>query len=279
VPLVGVWALARRFAVPAWGAALMVLIPTYTSRLSFAFLPSLLGHAVDVCFIVWLAGRLGRLAEPRVLAGAALLLSACQLAYVSGTTQTTLLVVVLAACLVARRSPGALRGGLGLLGAALAASVLSIAVYYRDFVPMALDLASQALPGSAGAASRYPVQAWHAVALERTHSFFDTIHPLLAAVGLAVLLRLPAGPLAAAWLATYLLLLLGRARLPDVFLHGHETLLVTPLVCLASGVALARLWHAAAWARALAALLFAALALQGLHGQWRAIAEQLGNAL
>jgi hypothetical protein len=40
VPLVLVWALARRFEVSPVGAVLMVLIPTYTSRLSFAFLPA-----------------------------------------------------------------------------------------------------------------------------------------------------------------------------------------------------------------------------------------------
>jgi hypothetical protein len=80
------------------------------------------------------------------------------------------------------------------------------------------------------------------------------------------------------WLGAYVLLLAGRAKAPDVFLHGHETLLVTPLVCLAAGVALAclaRLSRAAWWT---AVALAAALAAQGALGQWRAIAEQLGNA-
>ena len=81
-----------------------------------------------------------------------------------------------------------------------------------------------------------------------------------------------------AWILAYALLLLGRARVPDVFLHGHETLFVTPLVCLAAGEALARLGRLGAWGRAGAAALLGLLALQGLGAQWAALAAQLGNA-
>ena len=85
--------------------------------------------------------------------------------------------------------------------------------------------------------------------------------------------------LVAAWLITYALLLLGRARLPDLFLHGHETLLVTPLVCLASGETLAALARrGGARRRVAAAILLLFLAVQGLAWQWRALADQLGNA-
>jgi len=134
------------------------------------------------------------------------------------------------------------------------------------------------------------------VAWERTRDFFDTLYPLLAAAGL-VLLWPPrpaeadadddAAPAASTdarrwlllgWLGAYLLLLAGRAKVPDVFLHGHETLLVTPLVCLLAGealAALARRSRAGWWS---AAALVAALALQGAYGQWQAVAAQLGNA-
>jgi hypothetical protein len=119
------------------------------------------------------------------------------------------------------------------------------------------------------------------------------VYPLLAAGGLRVLLRRapeapPGQPPAAtfearrwlllAWLGAYALLLVGRARVPDVFLHGHETLLVTPLVCLAAGEALswmARRSRAGWWT---AAALMALLAVQGAYGQWQAVADQLGNA-
>ena len=156
-----------------------------------------------------------------------------------------------------------------------------------------MDLAPRVAPGEAQAASRYPVRPFLAVAYERTRDFFDTIYPILAAAGLAALWR-DRGPPASeearpprrtrgggsssvgsartrcCWPAA--------PRVPDVFLHGHETLLVTPLVCLAAGEAVSRLARrsrAGWWA---AAAVVAALALQGGHGQWRAIADQLGNA-
>jgi hypothetical protein len=279
VPLLLAWALARRLEAPPWGAALMVLIPTYTSRLSFAFLPALAGHALDIAFLYWLSGRLDRLREPRVVAAGAAFLCACQLAYVSSVTQTTLLVGLLALALAALGGPAGPKAALGALAMALLGSALAVAIYYRDFVPMALDLARRALSGN-GAPSRYPVQGWLAVVYERTHSFFDGIYPLLAVVGLWALFRRAGNrALLAAWLAVYFLLLLGRAKVPDVFLHGHETLLATPLVCLAAGAALGGLWDKRGWGRALAAGLLTALAVQGLWAQWQAVAAQLGNAL
>src|SRR6185503_18564796 len=66
VPLALVWALARRWSAATVGAVLMVVVPTYTSRLSFAFLPALLGHAADMALVYWLAGHLERAREPRV---------------------------------------------------------------------------------------------------------------------------------------------------------------------------------------------------------------------
>jgi hypothetical protein len=117
------------------------------------------------------------------------------------------------------------------------------------------------------------------VACARTRDFFDGMYPVLAAAGLVALFRRRRGAsLLAAWLLTYVLLLLGRAKVPDVFLHGHETLFVTPLVCLAAGHALATLASYGRAARAAAFVLGGLLALQGFAWQWRALADQLGNA-
>src|SRR5262249_50957382 len=63
------WALARRLGAPVLGAALLVLVPTYTSRLSFAFLPALFGHAFDLALILWLAAHLDRVRATRVWLG------------------------------------------------------------------------------------------------------------------------------------------------------------------------------------------------------------------
>ena len=53
---------------------------------------------------------------------------------------------------------------------------------------------------------------------------------------------------------------------------------MTPLVCLTAGEALAWLWARGSAARVLAGALLAWLVVQGLTLQWRAIADQLGNA-
>ena len=160
---------------------------------------------------------------------------------------TAALVLALVLWALARRRPVE-AGALAAMG--LAASAIAVALYYRDFLGMVVDLVPRLAPGAAGAPSRYPVQPFWLVAFQRTRDFFDTVYPILAAAGLALMWREPepaatasASPsarrwLLVGWLGAYVLLLAGRAKAPDIFLHGHETLLVTPLVCLAAGVSL-----------------------------------------
>jgi hypothetical protein len=287
VPILLTWALARRLGAAPLGAALLVLIPTYTSRLSFAFLPALFGHAFDLALVLWLAGHLDAIRKPRTWLAGAAWVAACQLAYVSGVMNTAALVAALVVAALARRRPseaGAL-AAMGLLGAAVA-----VGLYYRDFLGMVFDVLPRAAGGAAAAPSRYPIEPFWRVAFERTRDFFDTVYPVLATAGIVALCRSGTAPddartsegwrrgLLLAWLGAYALLLLGRARMPDVFLHGHETLLVTPLVCLAAGHALALLARRALSGRVAAAVILVALAVQGLIGQGQAIAAQLANA-
>ena len=285
IPLIVLWALARRLGASTAGAFLMAVIPTYTSRLSFAFLPSLFGHAVDMAFLLWIAGRIDDVGRWRTWMTGVAWVAACQLAYVSGVINISVLVVALAGLtLIAGRR----REALAILAMGAAGSAIAFAAYYRDFLPMVADVASRILAGAARAPSRYPIQSFWAVAYGRTRDFFDGVYPVLAALGMVVLCRraTPAAEtawpvrtrLVAAWLLTYALLLLGRARVPDLFLHGHETLLVTPLVCLAAGQALATLARAGGVRRITAGILLTLLVAQGLAWQWRAISEQLGNA-
>jgi hypothetical protein len=157
-------------------------------------------------------------------------------------------------------------------------SLLSFALYYRDFLPMAFDV----LPGFAGGAataSRYPAQPFLAVVSARTHDFFGGVLPVLALAGLVLLLARGRGrDLLLAWGASYFVMLFGRANLPDLFLHGHETLFVTPLVCLTAGEALRALWGLGRIGRVAAASGLLFLAYQGLTLQWQALAAQLQNA-
>ncbi len=290
VPIVLTWTLARRLGASVAGAALLVVVPTYTSRLSFAFLPALLGHGVDLALVCWLAGHLDSIRAPRAWLAGAFSITACQLAYVSGVMNTAALVLALVVVALLRRRPAdaAVLAAMG-----LAASAISVALYYRDFLGMVFDLLTRAAEGAARAPSRYPVQPFLVVAHERTRDFFDTLYPLLAAAGLILLWRDRSAAGAArpdvatsdarrwlllGWLGAYVLLLAGRAKMPDVFLHGHETLLVTPLVCLAAGEALAALARRSRPGRSAAVGIAAVLAVQGLLGQWQAVAAQLGNA-
>jgi hypothetical protein len=279
VPLVLVWTMARRLGASVLGAGLMAVVPTYVSRLSFAFLPALFGHAADIAFLFWLAGHMDRIREPRVWARGALFVAACQLAYVSGVVNISVFVAVLAACEAGLRRPFRLGRAAALLAMGLAGSLVAVLVYYRGFLPMVIDVLAHAGGRGGASASVHPVQSFFAVAYGRTRDFFDGLYPLLAAAGLVVLFRRRLGArLLAAWLLTYAFLLLGRAKVPDVFLHGHETLFVTPLVCLAAGQALAWLAARGRPARAVALVLGAALVVQGVAWQWRALADQLGNA-
>jgi hypothetical protein len=168
----------------------------------------------------------------------------------------------------------------------VAGSLLAIVLYYRDFLGMVFDLVPRMLAEPARA-SRYPIQGYLSVVYSRTTDFFDTVYPFLAATGLSVFLRgkverqpsdASTRGLLLAWVAAYLLLLLGRAKAPDLFLHGHETLFVTPLVCLGAGHALGWLASRNPLGRVSAGLLLVLLAVQGLRLQWLAFAAQMGNA-
>lgn len=280
LPLVLLWAMARRLGASTLGAALMLVIPTYTSRLTFALLPALTGHAMDMALLLWLSGHADRLGERRILLGGAVLLAVCQLSYVSSVTNLCLFLGVFA-LLGPWDAPGRWRRhALLVLGMGLAGSALAVLAYYRDFLGGVASIVPRMVGHASTAASRYPVESWLALTYDRTLDFFDHVYPVLTLCGLALLSRRRNGRgLLGAWLVTYLVLLLLRAKVPDVFRYGHETLFATPLVCLASGEAIARLAAGAGRWRIAAGAILLFLAVQGLEGQWLALVEQLGNAL
>jgi hypothetical protein len=277
VPMVLLWAMARRLGASTLGAALMVLIPTYTSRLSFAFLPALFGHAFDMALVLWLLSRMDRFPSRETFLRGALAVTACQLAYISGVMNMSVFLLALALIEPRGTARERVRRGVLILAMGLLGSALSVLLYYRDFLGMIGDVLPR-IGGAHAAVSRYPIESWIAVAYARTRDFFDGVYPVLAVAGLYLLRRAAGYRVLLAWAATYLLLLLGRAKVPDVFLHGHETLLMTPLVCLAAGETLARMWRHGRAGRVAAAVVLLFLTVQGLLWQWRVMAEQLANA-
>ena len=275
IPLVLVWVLARAFGLSPWGSALMAIIPTYTSRLSFAFFPSLFGHAFDTALICWLALRWDRLGERRFWLAGALFVAASELAYVSGPLNVGVFLALVFALELARRREEARRRALAVLVMLAGGSLVAFLAFYRDFLPMVADVLSRMSGGVAGAKSRYEVRGFLDVAYTRTRSFFGALYPALTAVGLVrVGTRAAAVTLLWGWLLAYFVLLFGRAKVPNLFLHGHETLFLTPLVCLVSGGVLGSLWARGGARRAFAVLVLSVLTVQGLYLQWRSITEQ-----
>jgi hypothetical protein len=272
IPLLALVALARRFGGSLAGPALVVVIPIYASRLSLALFPALLGHALDMLLLAWLAWHLERLREVRVWMVGALLVAAAQVAYVSSITHTALLVVALALLLaVVERGAAGRADALRVLAMGLAGATLAVALYYRDFLDSAVALAA-----GGGGSSQYPVSGFWEVARNRTWTFFGFAYLPLALVGAPALRRQGrATLLLVAWLATYVALLLLRAKAPDLFRYAHEPLFLTPLVCLGAGEGLRRLWARGGLPRAVAAAAAAWLVVAGLRDQWAALAAQL----
>jgi hypothetical protein len=285
LPVLLAGALAARFSLPPLGALLLCLIPTYASRLSYALLPALWGHAFDLAALLVIATLLDLdgLKSRRSMAGAALALLIGHLAYTSSVVNEGAFAAVLVVTVAL--SGAALRASAPRIALAEAlAALLAFALYYRHFVGDVLGLFGRLLglgPGAPGApASVYPVESFWAVLFERTNSFFGWPWILLALAGLWLSGPGPArAPVVRAWGLTYLLLILLRARIPDVFRYGHETLFLTPLVAILAGSALILAWRKGGAFRIASALAGAGLLVASGLAHWSAFREQLANAL
>ena len=286
VPIALVWAFARSICfagfaspVPVVGAILMIVIPTYSSRLSFAFLPSLFGHAVDIAFVYWIFRHLPRSAENRQWLVGGVLVACSQLAYVSGVINISLFVLVLAMLTFFFAGEHRRRLALRVLGMGAVGGLIAFALFYRDFLPMVVDVSSRMLGGVA-AESRYPLTGFFETTAKRSYEFFGLLYPALAAVGLGLMFVRKAPRLVfSTWILTYFLLLLGRAKIPDIFLHGHETLFLTPFICITSAVLLAELLHRGGARRVVGAGILLVLTVVGFWQQWGYFADQMANAL
>jgi hypothetical protein len=278
LPVALLWALARRLGASVLGAGLLLALPIYGRHLAVAYMPALFGHAVDLAFVLWLAVRIERPLGPREWWTAAGFVAACELAYVSAVTSLPAFVAALALVAAVRANEGKVRRLVSILAFGVAGSAVAVLAYYRDFLGLVLDAARMLASGwtpASGAARPGLVGA----ALSITGARFDPAFLALALVGLGLLFRRSRGRvLLAAWLLSYALLLAGRAWLPDLFQHQHEALWLAPLLALAAGETLARVASGPSWRRALAAVLFLALAGYGLWVQAHDLAGQMAYA-
>jgi hypothetical protein len=295
VPILALWSLSRRIGASPLGAALLVVIPIYGSHLAVAYVAAGFGHAVDTLFLDWLAGHLDRITVPRVFATAALFTAVCELAYVSAVTVLPVFLGLLAGAVLLeprldRRagdgwasegstSAAARTRAAAVLAFAIAGSLLAVAVYYRDFVGVIVDVVPRmATDAPGGAGDHAPVQGVRELVFYNAR-LFGWVLPVTAVFGFGLLWRRGRRrALLLAWAASYLLLLVGRARLPDLFQHQHDALFAAPLVCLAAGEAVAWLFARGTLGRLAASALLVLAAAQGLVAQAGVWLQQLANA-
>jgi hypothetical protein len=283
LPILLAGALAARFSLPPRAALMLCVIPTYTSRLSFALLPALTGHAFDLAALLVIATLTGREIQlPRLVASVTAALLAGHLAYTSSVVNEGVFMAVLVALYLAAGRPF-LRVSISLFASEAAAALGAFFLYYRNFVADVAAVAARILGvggGGGPAKSVYAVESFWSVLFERTNTFFGWPY-----IGLALLGVWMGGPalreskIVRAWGLSYLVLIVLRARVPDVFRYGHETLFLTPLVALLAGTALVIAHQRGGMSRLMGWV--GGLALLG-HSLWQqalSIGDQLANAL
>lgn len=284
LPILLAGLLASRLSLPPLAALLLCVIPTYTSRLSFGLLPALLGHVFDLAALLAIAVFLKKdaLASPRSMAWVTGTLLFGHLAYTSSTVNESIFAALLALLYFVGPRQEMRVGGRILLAEGLAAFGAFL-LYYRHFVGDVFGLAAKLLgiedaTGSTSA-SVYPIESFWGLLAERTGTFFGWPYVILALVGLGLAgSAVHRSRLVTAWGLAYLVLILLRAKVPDVFRYGHETLFLTPLVGLLAGSAFV-LAHARGGVLRAASIAFGLLLCGvSLWQQWLSVSHQLGNA-
>jgi hypothetical protein len=283
-----VYAIGRRLrlshAVSLAGSLAAPLLPLFLARLTLAYFPALLGHAVDAAFILLLVAHLHDLDRPRVWLSLGAVLALALLAYTQALLNFAILLPLFLLLQVAfDRAPGARRRQLGLAAAGALGVILALAVFYGRYVPAFIDMQRgvpqpeervllEKLKRPAPTAEEEPaeqepddpyagpgVNPWRGLrkAAWRLYVFYGAFAAAVVA-GLWLLARWVVGAAArfvAAWAALYVLLNLASGGLPgpNLVRYNKDLEIVAPLFCLALGAIAARLWELrAAWSRAAA---------------------------
>jgi len=290
-----VFGIARRLRAQAWtavaAAAALALLPLFLARLSLAYFPAMVGHAVDAIVILYLLARLQELNRPRVVLTLGALIALALLTYTQSLLNLAVLLPLFLVVLIARdRSAETRRRALGLVIAGALGAVLSLVVFYGRYVPTFIDMqrgvpmaeerillekpstpvpADELAPQEPDDPFAGPtVNPWRGVrkAAWRLYVFYGGF-ALAVLAGLVLVWRAQASwPQAAfvlAWAATYLVLNLLSAGLPgpNLVRYNKDLEIVAPLFCLALAGVGQWLWARSRWLAVLYAASYGAFGL------------------
>ena len=288
-----VFGLARRLrcppAIALTAAAALVVLPIFTARLTLAYFPALVGHAVDAVVLLVILAHLRDLARPRVVAGVALLVAIALLTYTQSVLNFAVLVpLIVIAHLAIDHAPDVRRRMAGLVIATGLGGLLALAVFYGRYVPIFLDM-QKGIPMAEERilldkqAQTPPPEAPTVVDKDdpyagpdfdalrgvrkagwRMYVFYGLFAPAIA-LGIVVVLRRqdpPGSAFVAAWAVSYLVLNIASGSLPgpNLVRYNKDLEIVAPLFCVALAVVAEVLWRrsrAVAWVFGLAYLIFA----------------------
>jgi hypothetical protein len=280
-----VYAIGRRLRLPhavsLAGSLAAPLLPLFLARLTLAYFPALLGHAIDAALILYLVAHLDDHDRPRVWLTLGVALALALLAYTQALLNFAILLPSFLLLQIAfDRAPAARRRQAGLVAAGAIGVVLAMAIFYARYVPTFLDM-QRGIPQPEERVllekfARAPATAADEPAEEepddpyagpgvnplrgvrkaawRLYVFYGAFSAAVLA-GLWLISRMVTGAAArfvAAWAALYLLLNLASGGLPgpNLVRYNKDLEIVAPLFCLALGAVAARLWTlAATWSR------------------------------
>jgi hypothetical protein len=140
-----VFGFARRLradvATALAAAAALVVLPIFTARLTLAYFPALVGHAVDAAVLLVILASLAVLDRARVAVAIALLVAAALLTYTQSLLNFAVLVPLVVGFTVALDpAPGGARRMAGLVAASAVGGLLALALFYGRYVPVFLDM-------------------------------------------------------------------------------------------------------------------------------------------
>lgn len=272
-----VFGIARRLRCPPWtavaAAAALIVLPIFMARLTLAYFPALVGHAMDALVLLVILAYLPQLGRARVIAGMAILVAAALLTYTQSVLNFAVLVpLIVIAHLVLDRSANARRAIAGLVVATGLGGLLALAIFYGRYVPIFIDMQkgipmaeerillerqASAIPAAEvqGPVDQDdPYAAPHFSPLRglrkgawRMFVFYSWLAPVIVA-GIVLLYRRQdkaAGAFVAAWAVTYVALNFASGSLPgpNLVRYNKDLEIVAPLFCVALAVVGEVLWN------------------------------------